>query len=53
MADYQRNVVLRGGEATVRLPLALNDATGEWEIALSDLVSRFTVKRVVEVGAGM
>lgn len=49
---HQRNVLLRSGEATVRLPTALNDPTGEWRIAICDLVSGAVVEDRVEVRPG-
>ncbi|MBM3497338.1 MAG: hypothetical protein FJX74_01585 [Armatimonadetes bacterium] len=37
--DYSRNLILRGGEAELALPIALNDVPGDWRVTLTDRVT--------------
>jgi hypothetical protein len=36
---YSKNLILRGGEATAVLPLALNDPTGTWRLRARDVMA--------------
>ncbi|MFP4250044.1 MAG: beta-galactosidase trimerization domain-containing protein, partial [Armatimonadota bacterium] len=36
---YTRNVLAPGGSADLRIPLALNDAAGEWTVTVRDVLS--------------
>jgi len=48
--DYSRNIILRGGEAEVPVPFALNDPAGEWRLTLTDRVTGESSALTVRLG---
>jgi hypothetical protein len=50
MPHYSRNLIAPAGRATMTLPIALNDAIGQWEIRVTDRLSGATVSSRLEVG---
>jgi len=48
-AGYSRNLDLRGGSAEGEVPLALNDAEGNWRIAVTDVFSGAKAERTFKV----
>ncbi len=49
MPRYGGNVVLRGGPATWRLPLAANDPVGLWQVRVTDMLSGASDRIVLPV----
>lgn len=49
MPDYSGNVIVDSGAGVKRIPLALNDATGRWQITVHDLLSGQTITRGLDV----
>jgi hypothetical protein len=46
---YSGNWIGKGGEAWRRIPLAMNDATGRWEIRVRDVISGQRRQAAVDV----
>ena len=47
--DYSGNLVIRNGRGTWSIPLAANDATGPWQVRVTDCLSGQTSTKLLEV----
>jgi hypothetical protein len=48
--EYSQNVACQGGKGRATIPLALNDATGQWRLRLRDAATGAVVDRTLAVG---
>jgi hypothetical protein len=48
-ADYATNVLVKGGQGTVVLPSALNDAAGQYTLTATDVVSGGTAEAKIDL----
>ena len=51
VGDYSRNIILRDGEASISIPLALNDPVGEWALSVTDCASGESAGQTLTVAA--
>jgi len=46
---YTSNVLAKGGRAAIRIPLALNDPPGTWQVRVRDVLSGVAGQAVLKV----